>query len=103
MKELGLLPREASHYFSLDDWEMKRELVVLNRKLGEGAFGTVYGGEAFIEGQGWVAVAVKTLKIGAIVEHKVRRLCTHTLGSQVPTSYHIFMCPSVHPSIHSLL
>ncbi|XP_041375599.1 guanylate cyclase D-like [Gigantopelta aegis] len=71
MKELGLLPREASHYFSLDDWEMKREWVVLNRKLGEGAFGTVYGGEAFVEGKGWVAVAVKTLKIGAIVEHKL--------------------------------
>jgi len=42
----------------------------LNRRLGEGAFGTVYGGEALID-DCWVAVAVKTLKVGSNVEAKV--------------------------------
>jgi len=39
----------------LHKWEIPRHLVVLNRKLGEGAFGTVYGGETEIEGKGWVS------------------------------------------------
>ena len=30
------------------EWELKREKIVTNRKLGEGAFGTVYGGEALL-------------------------------------------------------
>ena len=29
--------------------------VVINRKLGEGAFGTVFGGEAFFDEKGWVS------------------------------------------------
>lgn len=69
MEELGLLPPNTS-WLCLDQWEVAREHVVLNRKLGEGAFGTVYGGEALI-GDSWVAVAVKTLKIGSIPEEKV--------------------------------
>ncbi|VEN45528.1 unnamed protein product, partial [Callosobruchus maculatus] len=47
----------------LDKWEIHRECVCINRKLGEGAFGTVYGGEADLPGKGWTAVAVKTLKV----------------------------------------
>lgn len=58
---------------TLDEWEMPRENVVLNRKLGEGAFGTVYGGEALLDDNKWAAVAVKTLKLGASVEEKVRQ------------------------------
>ena len=30
------------------EWEVKRDKIVMNRKLGEGAFGTVYGGEALL-------------------------------------------------------
>ena len=55
---------------ALDKWELQRDQVVLNRRLGEGAFGTVYGGEALID-DCWVAVAVKTLKVGSNVEAKV--------------------------------
>lgn len=71
MRELGLLTNDFSQCFSLDEWEIPREKVVLNRKLGEGAFGTVYGGEAQIDEEGWVAVAVKTLKVGSTVQEKV--------------------------------
>lgn len=71
MKELGLLSPDMSPCLSLDEWEMARDKVVVNRKLGEGAFGTVFGGEAFLDGRGWVAVAVKALKIGARVDEKI--------------------------------
>ena len=70
MQELGLL--SDTSWLCLDQWEIQRDHVVLNRKLGEGAFGTVYGGEALIDDV-WVAVAVKTLKIGSNPEEKVRR------------------------------
>ncbi|KAK2703017.1 uncharacterized protein LOC136042185 isoform X2 [Artemia franciscana] len=69
MKALGLL--EESKMLTLDEWEFPREQVVINRKIGEGAFGTVYGGEAFFSDKGWVAVAVKTLKMGSTVEEKL--------------------------------
>lgn len=56
----------------LDRWEVPRERVVINRKLGTGAFGTVYGGHALLaEDRGWTAVAVKTLKAGANTEEKL--------------------------------
>ncbi|XP_045486353.1 uncharacterized protein LOC110999333 [Pieris rapae] len=56
----------------LDPWEIPRERVVINRKLGMGAFGTVYGGHALLaEDRGWTAVAVKTLKAGASNEEKL--------------------------------
>ena len=74
MKELGLLSSDFSQCLSLDEWEIPRDKVVLNRKLGEGAFGTVFGGESFLDGQCWVAVAVKALKIGARVDEKVHIL-----------------------------
>lgn len=50
---------------TLDKWEISKDHVVINRRLGEGAFGTVYGGEAQITGDTWTAVAVKTLKKGS--------------------------------------
>ncbi|KAF4518035.1 hypothetical protein B566_EDAN009268 [Ephemera danica] len=72
MRSMGidLLPNAAS-LASLDKWEIAREHVVINRKLGEGAFGTVYGGEANFPDKGWVAVAVKTLKVGSTTEVKL--------------------------------
>ncbi|XP_014237000.1 receptor-type guanylate cyclase gcy-3-like [Trichogramma pretiosum] len=56
----------------LDRWEMSRNDIVMNRKIGEGAFGTVYGGEARFpeKGGAWVSVAVKTLKQGSTAEDK---------------------------------
>ena len=71
MKELGLLSPNYSHCLTLDEWEIPRKSFVLNRKLGEGAFGTVCGGEMGNETDGWVAVAVKTLKIRHSMEEKV--------------------------------
>eukprot|EP00092_Neocalanus_flemingeri_P012194 GFUD01013149.1.p1 GENE.GFUD01013149.1~~GFUD01013149.1.p1 ORF type:complete len:740 (+),score=179.76 GFUD01013149.1:57-2222(+) len=69
MRALGLLTPMS--VLTLDEWEIPRDRVVINRKLGEGAFGTVYGGESFFDEKGWVAVAVKTLKPGSSVEEKV--------------------------------
>ncbi|XP_063617249.1 uncharacterized protein LOC134790413 isoform X1 [Cydia splendana] len=57
---------------ALDRWELPRERVVINRKLGVGAFGTVYGGHALLtERRAWTAVAVKTLKPGAGMAEKL--------------------------------
>ena len=53
MRALGLLA--PSCILTLDEWEIQRDRVVPNRKLGEGAFGTVYGGEAFFDEKGWVS------------------------------------------------
>ena len=56
----------------LTKWEVPRENVVINRRLGEGAFGTVYGGEALIDpDDGWTAVAIKTLKSGSTAENRL--------------------------------
>ena len=71
MEELGLM--DQSSVLQLDAWEVHRERVVLNRKLGEGAFGTVFGGEMDVKGMvAWIPVAVKTLKIGSTAEDKVK-------------------------------
>ena len=83
MQELGLLD---TSWLCLDQWEVPRDRIVLNRKLGEGAFGTVYGGEALID-DGWVAVAVKTLKIGSNPEEKVKTIfvIAYTLDLRIRT------------------
>ena len=47
MRSLGLLT--PMNVLALDEWEISRDRVVLNRKLGEGAFGKVCGGEFFID------------------------------------------------------
>ncbi|XP_031629591.1 receptor-type guanylate cyclase gcy-18-like isoform X3 [Contarinia nasturtii] len=58
------------HSNTLDKWEISKDRVVINRRLGEGAFGTVYGGEAQIDDH-WTAVAVKTLKKGSNTEDRL--------------------------------
>lgn len=60
MRALGLLT--PSCVLTLDEWEIPRDRVVINRKLGEGAFGTVYGGEAFFDEKGWVSCTSKLMK-----------------------------------------
>jgi hypothetical protein len=55
MKSLGIDLLAAQNVSSLDKWEIPRDRVVINRKLGEGAFGMVYGGEALFEDKGWVS------------------------------------------------
>ena len=52
MRSLGLLT--PTNVLTLDEWEISRDRVVMNRKLGEGAFGQVCGGELFIDEKGWV-------------------------------------------------
>ncbi|RUS70621.1 hypothetical protein EGW08_021618, partial [Elysia chlorotica] len=42
MKELGLLSEEYSHLLAVDDWEISLDNIVLNRELGEGAFGEIH-------------------------------------------------------------
>lgn len=69
IQSLGLKYTQADT--DLDKWEMPRNRVFINRKLGEGAFGTVYGGDAFFPEKGWLAVAVKTLKHGSSTEEKL--------------------------------
>jgi hypothetical protein len=56
MMSLGIDLLAAQNMSSLDKWEMSRDRVVINRKLGEGAFGMVYGGEALFEDKGWVSL-----------------------------------------------
>lgn len=68
---IDLLSMSPMHNNTLDKWEICKDRVVINRRLGEGAFGTVYGGEAQIGDQGWTAVAVKTLKKGSNTEDRV--------------------------------
>ena len=69
---------EGNHDYEIvkpDDekWEIKREAVIINRRLGEGNFGAVFGGEyTKPDGQGEiVGVAVKTLHGEATPEEKV--------------------------------
>ena len=85
LRELGLLDSNfTGSIFLLDDWEIRREKLVLNRKLGEGAFGAVFGGEGMglKESEVSLPVAVKTLRVGATIEDKVRvcvSSCTFTV------------------------
>lgn len=66
----------------LNKWQISRDKVVLNRKIGEGTSGTVYGGEASINGS-WVAVAVKTLKNGASIDEKVGLVALYFSGTDL--------------------
>ena len=61
MRALGLLTPMS--VLTLDEWEIPRDRVVINRKLGQGAFGTVCGGEAFFDEKGWVSQRLKVFKI----------------------------------------
>lgn len=68
---IDLLALKSMPPNALDKWEVSKDRVVINRGLGEGAFGTVYGGEAQIDNNGWTAVAVKTLKKGSSTEDRL--------------------------------
>lgn len=46
--------KDQSIYKKFEGWEIPRSKVVINRKLGEGQFGTVYGGECHVENE-WVS------------------------------------------------
>ncbi|XP_030749572.1 atrial natriuretic peptide receptor 2-like isoform X2 [Sitophilus oryzae] len=70
MEKLGLT-YEREYPTDLEEFEVVREHIEVNRKLGEGAFGAVYGGEAETPVCGWSPVAVKTLKNGSSVEDKI--------------------------------
>lgn len=54
-------------------WEIDRKKVTVNRKLGEGQFGEVFGAEAtdLVKGHTWIPVAIKTLRADATREEKV--------------------------------
>lgn len=74
MRNLGidLMNTRTAPENLLQDWEIPKDQIMLNRKLGEGAFGTVYGGQAYIGGsQDMQAVAVKTLKVGSTDEDRL--------------------------------
>lgn len=74
LRELGLLDSNfTGSIFTLDEWEIPREKLILNRKLGEGAFGAVFGGEGLglLGSAISVPVAVKTIRVGATIEDKV--------------------------------
>ena len=73
LRELGLLDSNfTGSIFTLDEWEIPREKLILNRKLGEGAFGAVFGGEGLglMGSSVSVPVAVKTLRVGGTIEDK---------------------------------
>lgn len=61
MKSWGIDLLNPSSIASLDKWEIPRDRVVINRKLGEGAFGFVYGGEAYFNEKGWVSLSSQHL------------------------------------------
>lgn len=54
MQSIGL---DMMNVGALEKWEIPRDRVVINRKLGEGAFGFVYGGEAYFDAKGWVRIS----------------------------------------------
>lgn len=70
---IDLLSPSAIPSVTLDKWQVSKDRVVINRRLGEGAFGTVYGGEAQLceTDNAWTAVAVKTLKAGSGTEERL--------------------------------
>ena len=63
MRELGLV--DPMSLLALDEWEVEREKIVMNRKLGEGAFGMVYGGEMGDEDRQWVGVRMLEETLGS--------------------------------------
>ncbi|XP_062505924.1 gamma-aminobutyric acid type B receptor subunit 1-like isoform X2 [Corticium candelabrum] len=74
MNSLGLMDRKRrSLLLNVDDFEVSRSTLQLNRKLGEGCFGAVYGGEgvSVVDGEERTPIAVKALRPGAEPEEKV--------------------------------
>uniref|UniRef100_A0A6A7G3L5 Gamma-aminobutyric acid type B receptor subunit 2 n=4 Tax=Hirondellea gigas TaxID=1518452 RepID=A0A6A7G3L5_9CRUS len=74
VEEMQTLWRGCNIFSKFTGWQIRRESLVLNRRLGEGQFGVIYGGECNFDGQGWVAVAVKTLKSASTIAEKLEFL-----------------------------
>ncbi|XP_076270946.1 uncharacterized protein LOC143202875 isoform X1 [Rhynchophorus ferrugineus] len=70
LKKLGIT-NERQIPANLDDLEVPRENVEINRRLGVGAFGCVYGGEAELPWGRQRQVAVKTLKLHSPPEDRI--------------------------------
>lgn len=81
LKKFGLSNNEA--YMALETdrrWEVNRDDVIINTKLGEGAFGVVFGADVFgINGEECTPAAVKMLKESASNEQKVKGLTCRSL------------------------
>ena len=58
-------------FIAMDEWEVSRDRVIINRTIGKGAFGTVYGGECQLTPNEWTAVAIKTLSPGSTPNDKL--------------------------------
>ncbi|CAH1133811.1 unnamed protein product [Ceutorhynchus assimilis] len=69
MEKLGLR-YERKYPTDLEEFEVPRGDMEVTRRLGEGAFGTVFGGEAECR-DGWSPVAIKTLKANSSTEDKI--------------------------------
>ncbi|KAF2362436.1 Receptor ligand binding region [Trinorchestia longiramus] len=70
VKELQAMWTECNVFNMFNGCQIRRDNLVLNRRIGEGQFGIIYGGECNIEGHGWIAVAVKTLKPNSTIAEK---------------------------------
>lgn len=53
-----------------NNWKIPWNKIMIKRKIGKGAFGEVYSGEALLEHSAWVPVAVKILKPGSSIENQ---------------------------------
>lgn len=91
LQRFGLKKNEAYDLLVPDKaWEIERKSLEVNRKLGEGAFGTVYGAEYYRndETRTCIPVAVKTLHEGADAEQKVRIHGHGKLYSKMSSAQH---------------
>ncbi|KAH1013429.1 atrial natriuretic peptide receptor 2 [Dendroctonus ponderosae] len=71
MEKLGIRYDDQKHTPNLEAFEVAQTDVDINRILGEGAFGTVYGGQAKIPSCGITPVAVKTLKKSMSIDDRI--------------------------------
>jgi len=86
LKGLGIDMLSAKSMSALDKWEIPRDRIVLNRKLGEGAFGTVYGGECFFDEKGWVCYPTHFSSLASVP----KTIGYYSLpGKFMPTMYNI--------------
>lgn len=55
MEKLQLLWNNCNVLAKFHGWEVRRDQLVLNRQLGGGQFGVIYGGECNVDGRAWVS------------------------------------------------
>eukprot|EP00117_Sycon_ciliatum_P029530 scpid28082/ scgid23489/ Insulin receptor; Insulin receptor subunit alpha; Insulin receptor subunit beta len=74
LQQFGLKENDLYNMLVPDEtWEIDPKTLEINRKLGEGAFGTVYGADYFKKGErNCTAVAVKTLREEADGQDKTK-------------------------------